>query len=49
MDSRDEQRGSTSRLVRNIINIKKLFKSKRRKKKDNYDPEKVKISHICNR
>ena len=48
MDSRDEQRGSTSRLVRSIINIKKLFKSKRRKKKDNYDPEKVRIRSTCN-
>eukprot|EP00092_Neocalanus_flemingeri_P002052 GFUD01002190.1.p1 GENE.GFUD01002190.1~~GFUD01002190.1.p1 ORF type:complete len:185 (+),score=48.11 GFUD01002190.1:213-767(+) len=38
MESREERRGSTSRLVRNIINIKKLFKG--RKKKDQYDPEK---------
>ena len=33
---------STPRLVRSIMNIKKMFKYRGRKKKDYYDPEKVK-------
>ena len=32
---------STTRLVRSIMNIKKMFKYRGRKKKNYYDPEKV--------
>ena len=37
----------TFKLVRNIMNIKKMFKGRnRKKKKDQYDPEQVNIKWI---
>jgi len=40
MDSETQQTSATSRLARSIVNIKKMFRSRRRKKKDHFDPDK---------
>jgi hypothetical protein len=41
LDNMDSEECSTSRLIRSIMNIKKMLQSKRRRKKDRYDPNKV--------